>query len=305
MKHTSFAAAHVGMLLWALLIAASFSAAAQVSQAIDPILLTGLRLLFCALVFLPLLLFKGDTAMTARGLFGHAVLGLLLAVYFGSLFEALRYTSAVNTGTMFTLVPLLTLLFEAVLMPDSHLKQRVLPMLIAAAGAVLLVLKGAGPGELPSLYAVSVYGVGCLAMALYSPLSQRLKTRSLKGRGPVGMTFWNMLFGALFLLTFCGFSGGWRSASLLTVSDFWWLIYLAVFATLATFWLLHRAIGVIAPSSVISYIYLSTLFLTLFHWFWSRQSPLSLEIIGALLVGVGMWALLMSSRRGVPAAVQD
>ena len=304
MKHTGFVAAHVGMLLWALLIAASFSAAAQVSQAIDPILLTGLRLLFCALVFLPLLLINGDTAMTARGLFGHAVLGLLLAVYFGSLFEALRYTSAVNTGTMFTLVPLLTLLFEAVLMPDSHLKQRVLPMLIAAAGAVLLVLKGAGPGELPSLYAVSVYGVGCLAMALYSPLSQRLKARSLKGRGPVGMTFWNMLFGALFLLAFCGFSGGWRSASMLTVSDFWWLIYLAVFATLATFWLLHRAIGVIAPSSVISYIYLSTLFLTLFHWFWLRQSPLPLEIIGALLVGVGMWALLMSSRRGVPAAVQ-
>ena len=304
MKHTGFVAAHVGMLLWALLIAASFSAAAQVSQAIDPILLTGLRLLFCALVFLPLLLIKGDTAMTARGLFGHAVLGLLLAVYFGSLFEALRYTSAVNTATMFTLVPLLTLLFEAVLMPDSNLKQRVLPMLIAAAGAVLLVLKGAGPGELPSLYAVSVYGVGCLAMALYSPLSQRLKASSLKGRDPVGMTFWNMLFGALFLLAFCGFSGGWRSASLLTVSDFCCLTYLAVFATLATFWLLHRAIGVIAPSSVISYIYLSTLLLTLFHWFWLRQSPLPLEIIGALLVGVGMWALLMSSRRGVPAAVQ-
>ena len=304
MKHTGFAAAHVGMLLWALLIAASFSAAAQVSQAIDPILLTGLRLLFCALVFLSLLLIKGDTTMTARGLFGHAVLGLLLAVYFGSLFEALRYTSAVNTGTMFTWVPLLTLLFEAVLMPDSNLKQRVLPMLIAAAGAVLLVLKGASPGELPSLYAVAVYGVGCLAMALYSPLSQRLKASSLKGRGPVGMTFWNMLFGALFLLAFCGFSGGWRSGSLLTASDFWWLIYLAVFATLATFWLLHRAIGVIAPSSVMSYIYLSTLFLTLFHWFWLRQSPLPLEILGALLVGVGMWALLMSSRRGVPAAVQ-
>lgn len=304
MKHTGFAAAHVGMLLWALLIAASFSAAAQVNQAIDPILLTGLRLLFCALVFLPLLLFKGDTAMTASGLFSHAVLGLLLAVYFGSVFEALRYTSPVNTGTMFTLVPLLTLLFEAVLMPDSSLKQRVLPMLIAAAGAVLLVLKGAGPGELPSPYAVSVYGVGCLAMALYSPLSQRLKATSLKGRGPVGMTFWNMLFGALFLLAFCGFSGGWQSASLLTVSDFCWLIYLAVFATLATFWLLHRAIGIIAPSSVISYIYLSTLFLTLFHWFWLRQSPLPLEIIGALLVGGGMLALLMSSRRALPAAVQ-
>lgn len=304
MKDSGFAAAHVGMLLWAVLIAASFPAAAQVSQAIDPILLTGLRLLFCALVFLPLLLLQGNTASTVRGLLNHGVLGLLLAVYFGSLFEALRYTSAVNTGTMFTLVPLLTLLFEALLMPDASLKQRVLPMLIAAAGAVLLVLKGAGPGEMPSLYAVSVYGLGCLAMALYSPLSQRFKNRSLKGRGPVVMTFWNMLFGAFFLLVLSGLSGGWRSASMLTVNDFCWLIYLALFATLATFWLLHRAIGVIAPSSVISYIYLSTLFITLFHWFWLGQSPLLLEIVGAALVAIGMLALLLSSRRTVPATAE-
>jgi len=304
MKTTGFAAAHVGMLLWALLVAASFSAAAQVSQAIDPILLTGLRLLLCATVFLPLLLFKGDIAMTARGLFGHGVLGLLLALYFGSLFEALRYTSAVNTGTLFTLVPLLTLFFEAVLTPDSSLKQRILPMLIAATGAALLIMKGNGPDDLPSLYALTVYGIGCLAMAFYAPLSQRLKGSSLKGRGPVAMTFWNMLFGALFLLVFCGFSGGWRSASLLTAHDFFWLIYLALFATLATFWLLHRAIGVIAPSSVISYIYLSTLFITLFHWLWGRQAPLPLEVAGAALVGIGMFALLKSSRRTVPITVQ-
>ncbi|MNY51737.1 EamA-like transporter family protein [compost metagenome] len=118
------------------------------------------------------------------------------------------------------------------------------------------------------------------------------------------MTFWNMLFGALFLLVFCGFSGGWRSASLLTAHDFFWLIYLALFATLATFWLLHRAIGVIAPSSVISYIYLSTLLITLFHWLWGRQAPLPLEVAGAALVGIGMLALLKSSRRTVPVTVQ-
>jgi drug/metabolite transporter (DMT)-like permease len=305
MKLSGFTAAHAGMLLWSLLIAVSFSAAAQVSQAIDPILLTGLRLLFCALVFLPLLLIKGDSPMTVRGLLSHAVLGMLLAIYFGSLFEALRYTSAVNTGTMFTLVPLLTLGFEAVMLPDSQMRQRLPPMLMAAAGAVLLVMKGAAPGELPSLYALSVFGMGCLAMALYSPLSQRLRAKNFKGRGPVGMTFWNMLFGALFLLLLCGFSGGWRSVSLLTMSDFYWLMYLALFSTLATFWLLHRAIGVIAPSSVISYIYLSTLFITLFQWLWWRQSPLPVEVFGALLIVAGMLALLISSRRMLPARVQN
>ena len=84
---------------------------------------------------------------------------------------------------------------------------------------------------------------------------------------------------------------------MLTFNDLYWLIYLALFATLATFWLLHRAIGVIAPSSVISYIYLSTLFITLFHWLWLRQSPLPQEIVGAVLVAAGMLALLLSSRR--------
>jgi len=59
---------------------------------------------------------------------------------------------------------------------------------------------------------------------------------------------------------------------------------------------------VIAPSSVIAYIYLSTLFITLFHWLWGRQSPLPLETLGAVMVGAGMLALLRSSRRTTPVS---
>lgn len=147
MNPVSFTQANLGMLLWTLLIAASFFAAAQVSQAIDPVLLTALRLLFSALMFLPLLWLKGTSPTTLAGLRAHAVLGLLLALYFGSLFEALRYTSAVNTGTLFTLVPLLTLLFEAWLLPGNGQQRRLLPMLVAGAGALLLILKGEPPGN--------------------------------------------------------------------------------------------------------------------------------------------------------------
>lgn len=296
MKQVGFAEAHWGMLIWAMLIASSFFAAAQVSQSIDPLLLTGLRLLFSALMFLPLLLLKNTSPISLKGLLAHGVLGLLLATYFGSLFEALRYTSAVNTATLYTLVPLMTLLFEAFLLPSPSLKTRLLPMLTAAIGALLLTLKGTAPGELPALYPVLVFGVGCLAMALYSPLSQRFKARSLKGRDPVAMTFWNMLFGSLFLFVFCLFNGGWRSGTQLSASDMFWLVYLALFGTLATFWLLHRAIGVISPSTVVSYVYMNTLFVTLFHWFWLRQQPALMEIAGAMLVGLGMLALVITSR---------
>ena len=116
----------------------------------------------------------------------------------------------------------------------------------------------------------------------------------------MAMTFWNMLFGSLFLLAFCLFSGGWRSAALLTGGDLFWLVYLALFGTLATFWLLHRAIGVLAPSTVISYVYLNTLFVTLFHWFWLRQQPTLIEAAGAVLVSLGMLALVVSSRNAKP-----
>ncbi|MGE7956816.1 DMT family transporter [Pseudomonas sp. NPDC089530] len=300
MKPASVLNAHVGMLLWAALIAASFFAAAQVSQAIDPLLLTGLRLLLSALMFVPPLLLNGSFRITRAGLRAHALLGLLLAIYFASLFEALRHTSAVNTGILFALVPLLTLLFEGILLPGGSTKNRLLPMLLAAAGAMLLTFNGSGAQSLPSPYAIGVYGVGCLAMAGYSPLSQRLKASSLKDRSPAAMTFWNMLFGALFLFAFCLPGGGWRSAALLSLSDGLWLLYLALFATLATFWLLHRAIGVIAPATVISYIYLSTLFVTLFHWFWLGRQPWPGELLGALLVGLGMLALILGSRRPAP-----
>lgn len=296
MKQVGFAAAHWGMLIWAMLITASFFAAAEVSQSIDPILLTGLRLLFSALMFLPLMLMGKNSPITVKGLAAHAVLGLLLATYFGSLFEALRHTTAVNTATLYTLVPLMTLFFEVILLPSASLKTRLLPMLIAAVGAVLLILKGSAPGELPALYPVLVFGGGCLAMALYSPLSQRFKSKSLEGRDPVAMTFWNMLFGALFLLVFCLLNGGWRSGVNLSAGDLFWLAYLALFGTLATFWLLHCAIGVIPPSTVISYVYFNTLFVTLFHWLWLRQQPTAIEVGGAVLVGIGMLALVISSR---------
>lgn len=64
--------------------------------------------------------------------------------------------------------------------------------------------------------------------------------------------------------------------------------------------MLHRAIGVIAPATVISYIYLSTLFVTLFHWSWLGRQPLPGELFGALLVGLGMLALILGSRRPAP-----
>ncbi|UTW08181.1 DMT family transporter [Pseudomonas benzenivorans] len=303
MNQVSHTAAHSGMALWAVLITSSFYAAAEVTGSVDPIFLTALRLAFSAVLFLPLVFLRGEASLSRSHLAGHAWLGLLLAVYFASLFEALRHTSVVTTALLFTLVPLMTLGIELRLIPSANSRGRIMPMLMGASGAALLIIGRAGHVVVSEPYPILVYAAGCLAMAVYSPLSQWLKKDSLRQRSPVGMTFWNMLFGAVFLLGYTFYDGGWRTAALLDVADIGWLFYLALFATLGTFWLLHRATASIAPATVISYIYLSTLITTACHWFWFKQTPVILEITGALMVGFGMFALFqVGKRRGSAAA---
>lgn len=300
MSGTSLMRAHYGMVVWAALIATSFFAAAEVSPAVDPIFLTVLRLAFSASLFLPMVVARREMPNGLAGLSGHAFLGLLLAIYFASLFEALRYTSAVTTALMYALVPLGTLCFELFLIRRSAVF-RAVPMAIAALGAIVLIDKDTDANTRSLAYPLIVFGVGCVAMAAYSPLSQRLKEAGLRGSSPAVMTFWNMTFGAGFLGCYSLVTGGWRSAASLQWNDVGWIVYLAVFATLSTFYLLHRAIGILTPAMVTSYIYLSTVMSTAAHWYWLHQYPGIVDLMGMALVLAAMTVLVTMSRRAPPA----
>ncbi len=292
------------MLFWALLVAASFFAAGQVDPRIDAVPLTALRLLFSALLFLPLILLGRRGIPRGRALIGHALLGLLLALYFASLFEALKYTVALNTALLFLSVPLLSLGFEALLRPGTGTRGRLLPMLMAAAGALWLVLQRPGTvGEGLSAYPLLIFIGGCLAMALYAPLSNWLGEHWQTGNDPLRNTFYNLLFGALFLALLCLPGGSWRSLAQVQGTDLAWLAFLALFGTLATFWLLHHAIGVIAPTTVLAYIYLSSLFALLLHSALDREVPAAGSAVGAALILGGLcWLVLRrESKNGAKA----
>ncbi|SFT61792.1 DMT family transporter [Pseudomonas marincola] len=301
MNGTKFLRAHCCMIVWAVLIATSFFAAAEVSPAVDPVFLTILRLALSASLFLPIVLARRELPNGLAGLSRHALLGMLLAIYFASLFEALRYTSAVTTALMYALVPLGTLCFELIFVRRSSIFQAA-PMVIAALGAIIIIDNGTDTKS--PVYPLIVFGIGCIAMAAYSPLSQRFKGFSLKGCSPSAMTFWNMAFGAGFLGCYSFFTGGWRSAASLQWSDIGWIAYLAVFATLGTFYLLHRSIGILTPTMVTSYIYLSTVMSTAAHWYWMRQYPSIADLFGMAMVIAAMAVLISMSQRAAPAIVR-
>lgn len=291
--------AHLSMLLWAWLVAAAFFAAAEINPAVDALPLSGVRLLLSALLFLPLLL-AGGGLPRGRALAGHALLGLLLTLYFASLFEALKYTSALNAALLFLSVPLLSLAFEAGLLRRGDARARLLPTLLAAAGAFWLVLqRPAGDGHL-SAYPLLIFVGGCLAMALYAPLSHWLGDHWGCARQPARATCFNLLFGALFLGLFSLPGGSWRTLGLLNSADLAWLAFLALFGTLATFWLLHHAARHIAPASLLAYSYLSTLCALLIQAGLNQQLPTAGSWVGAAAILLG---LLWLARRGTPRMI--
>ncbi|MBT8769342.1 DMT family transporter [Metapseudomonas boanensis] len=285
--------AHASMLLWALLVALSFFAAAEVNPALDALPLTALRLLLSAAMFLPFLL-RRPSLPNGRALTAHAVLGFLLALYFGSLFEALKHTTALDTALLYVSVPLLTLAGERLLLRRSVL-QRLWPTLVAALGA--LALLGLDRAHFDA-YAYGLYGLGCLAMALYAPLSQCLKPWLGEQRSAASLACGNLLAGGLLLALASTLGQRWEGLRGVSTSDFAWLLYLALSATLATFWLLHRAIHSLPPATVIAYSYLSGLFALLLQSAWLDHAPAPLAWAGALLILFGMaWLVRLSPAR--------
>lgn len=288
-----FVSAHLAMLVWTVLIAVSFSAAAQVNHALDSLALTALRLLLSALLFLPFLFRRGLPGPRAAG--AHLLLGGLLATYFGCLFEALKEVSPTDTAVLYALVPLLTLGAERLLLPASASLARLAAMLPAALGAMLIVYRGGPAGGALFGDAHGVFLLGCLAMSLYSPLSRRFAQGALAGRKPTEVAAWNLLAGAVLLFLLCFVHGRPEDLLRLDGRDWAWILYLALFATLATFILLHHAISVIPPATVLSYSYLSTLLVAVAHWFW--QPPDRLEVLGGLAIVAAMAILVGLSAR--------
>ncbi len=290
--------AHASMLLWALLVALSFFAAAKVDPVLDALPLTSLRLLLSASLFLPFLLARRPSLPDGRALLAHAALGGLLAIYFGSLFEALKHTQALDTALLYVSVPLLTLGGERLLLGKPVL-QRLWPTLVAALGA--LALLGLDNAHFDA-YAYALYGVGCLAMALYAPLSQRLRPWIGAERSPAALACGNLLAGGLLLALACTLTQRWEGLQGFAWQDFGWLLYLALTATLATFWLLHRAIHWLPPATVIAYSYLSGLFALLLQSYLQGRAPAPLAWLGAALIVLGIaWLARLSPARAATA----
>lgn len=282
---------HLAMLLFSLLIAGSFSFGTRVANMMDPAALMALRFAISGCVVGALaFLTTGFKRSNFRAPWRYLILGGLFAIYFALMFEGLKTAGAVSAAAVFTLTPAMSAVFGYFILRQLINKRMALALLVGAIGAVLVIFRGdisamlgfnVGRGE-------QIYFVACIAHALYTPLVRKFN----RGEPTLVFTFGTIVAGSLFL--FLLGSDNLAQTDFAALPSLFWiaLLYLAICASSMTFFLLQYASMNLPSANVMSYTYLTPIWVTFVEMVFAGAAPNSVVWLGILLTIIALLMLL-------------
>lgn len=303
--------AHQEMLLWALIVGLSFPAVGLLSEGLPPLLLTALRFCIAALALAPLIWRHPGVLPSLPGLALYALMGLSLAGFFGAMFWAAHRTSALTMATLYVSVPLLAYFFGRVIGVEQRAVKLLGILAMGAMGALGLAwAESAGQfNEVQLGIGAAIFFLGCIASALYPVLSKWGIAREwLSPRAEV-RTFWSLVIGAALIALPGAFGDQPQRLLQMTLLDTLLLVYLGVFSSGVTFWLMQRATAVLTPGAVTAYSYLVP-FVSMLVLFFTEPQRIGWQWLpGSVVVLVAIALLLRrdttTSTGTLPPAVQN
>lgn len=273
--------AHILVFIATILIAFSFIISGKVSGLINPISLTLFRFVFAFVILLPIILaIKKYRVKIRKSFFKGLKISLFYSLYFILLFKALEFTTALNTATLFTLVPLVTAIFASFIFSDKLNISKLIVYIIGMIGTLIVIFDGSleaiinltfNNGDIIFLFAV-------FAMATYSISAKYFYEKDDEVLVITLMT----LFGGII----------WMSLALIIFDiplewtkvegpNFWYMVYLTIGATLFTVFLYQKATIIIGPNKVMAYVYLNPAVVALIMYIFERE-----EINTGVLFGI-------------------
>lgn len=259
---------------------------------IAPAALNAARFWIAALVIGGVLIARGGVPRAAwNAPWRYAVLGGTFAIYFVLMFEGLKTAAPVSAAAVFTLTPVMSGVFGYALLRQITTPRMALAVAVGATGALWVIFRA----DLAALLAFAVgrgeviYFVGCVSHALYTPLVRKLN----RGEAAVTFTFGTLVAGAVLLTVW-----GWRdivATAWVNLPGIVWvtLIYVAVFASAATFVLVQFATLRLPAAKVMAYTYLTPTWVILWEVALGNGLPPGLVAVG---VGLTIVALLLLLR---------
>ncbi|MDR5903690.1 DMT family transporter [Franzmannia qiaohouensis] len=290
--------AHLGMLLWALLVGLSFPAVGVMSEGLPPLQLTALRFAIASLALWPLARRAADWWPARRGLLLYALMGLCLAGFFGAMFWAAHRATALSMATLYVVVPLLAFSFGVVASVERLAWRLPLILALGACGALGLAFAEArnGGGGLQFGSGELVFFGGCLSTALYPVLSKWGLNRGWLSGSAAARTFWSLALGGALI----GLAGSLveplAGLARMTAFDLLLVVYLGLCSSAMTFWLMQRATAALTPGAVTAYSYLVP-FVSMLLLFASDLAQIGWAWLpGSALIVVAMVLLLRGDR---------
>ncbi|MEL6208882.1 MAG: DMT family transporter [Pseudomonadota bacterium] len=287
---------HAAMLAFSALVAGSFSLGGQAVVFIDPTAINAVRFAIAAALIGGVIAARGQfRAEQAASPWRYVVLGGLMALYFVTMFEALRLTTPVSTAAVFTLTPVISAIAGWVLLRQVTTPAIAAALAIGAAGALWVIFDAdldallgfrIGLGE-------TIFFFGVVGHGIYTPMVRRLN----RGEPPLVFTF-GVLSACCVVLLIYG-AGEIAATDWQALPPIVWItiLYVAIAASATTFFLLQYASLRLPSAKVMAYTYLTPSWVILWegvlHRGWS--DPAILPGIGATVVAL---ALLLRDRDG-------
>jgi drug/metabolite transporter (DMT)-like permease len=281
---------HGLMLFTAALVSTSFTVGKAIADDIDPIVLTLIRFCVAVIIFLPYVKNKYGIALPSRyDLLRYSAISLTMVTFFVLMFFSLQYTTALNTGVVFTLVPGISGLFSWIFLKERLGKYSLISLVVAMFGAALVLLDG----DINGLLALQlnkgdlIFALGCLFISLYTPLVKLL----YRGESMTVMTFWILVTGCGWLLIPA--LPRLLEISWTTVPVVIWasIVYLAVFCTIITFFLSQWATLHLGPTRVMAYSYLYPPMILAIDWASGHGTPPFSSLVGIIIIIFAMFVV--------------
>lgn len=287
---------HLIIILATFLVGGSFVISQKLSGIIDPISITLLRFVIASLVLVPMIFLNQNYRKKLIPTFNRAmIISFFYSLFFIGLFKALEYTTALNTGTIFTLVPFITAVFSIFIFNQKISLMSYLVYFIGIIGTSMVVFRG----NLELFISLSlnngdiIFLLAIFSMALYS----------------ICMKYFHKEDDELIVLVFMTLFGGviWMSLSLIIfdiplnwtkigTEEFLYIIYLSILATLVTSYLYQRGTIFLGPKKVMAYIYLNPTAIVIISFLSGLEKINLFMLLGILISALATFILLYKNK---------
>ena len=275
--------AHFYVLLATILISGSFLASQKLANVIDPISLTLYRFVLALIFLSPVIIFSKNKLKNVFKILPKAmVVSLVYTLYFIGMLRALENTTVLNTGAIYTLVPLMTAVLCIFFFKEKiALKQLFIYILgiistcivVFQADFTLFLTLSLNKGDI-------IFLIASLSMALYPVFIKLLYSKKDE---LLVLVFSTLLGGIIWMsltMQILNIPYNWNKIEL---NHFYSLLYLVLATTILTLFLYQKATLILGAKKIMAYIYLNPAFVAIIMFLLEGQTISFGVFLGILL----------------------